>query len=178
MKAFLAGTLAADATTERMVFAIDRLAEAQIQLQKVWIDLAFPDVRAGRAVGNAAKRPAPGPGFPTAPALKLVAHRVTFDEACQLTNDLAAADKAAQKRVADAGAAADALFARLRVAPPEERAAVRAEIDAARNLLGATKAEAEEVRKRWKTASTLLVELTGDNPELRPGSSAGRKPMP
>jgi hypothetical protein len=190
LRQFLAGELGSESTTERIIFSIDRLADAQLRLQRTWIDLAFPNGKGAVAQGadaeagkNAVKRGVAlinANTFPTIQVLRPVARRMTFDEATEVANALAAEDKKVQARVKDAMQQVEDASRKYRTAAAAERGTLRLEWNNAQKSLNAARAEAEAIRRRWTMASNYVLELTGDTPakllsEPKPRNSKTRE---
>jgi hypothetical protein len=178
LKLYLARNNAIDATTERALLALDRLADAQYKLNRTWLELAYPEGKlptplkpTSVPIPAAAADPAnkglvalpqlPPPQPPT--AIKTNIKMPSFDDVCKLANDLATEDEAAQKRVSAADAKADDAKLRYMNAAPADKATAKQELEDARNAYRISLLEAQAIRKRWNLASERVVEMSKPN---------------
>ncbi|MCE9568351.1 MAG: hypothetical protein K8U57_40640 [Planctomycetes bacterium] len=198
LRTFLSANLAMEASTERALRALDNLANAQYQLHRVWIDLAFPERKAQDKAAAVAPVPAVEPVNkeiisapivqnpptfkpalrqlppPNPPAIKENIKALTFDEATNLANALAIADQEVQKRLEAAAAKRDEAIKRVVQAESADKVAIRREFEAASKAYSIVLHESRAIRQRWTAASERVIELS-PRLSVSPGED---KPVP
>jgi hypothetical protein len=164
LRAGLSYGLAADATVERAVFALDRLADARAQVYQALIGLAYPN----RERPNAARRAEPAPAVVPVKAAPDGAAPVAVEKAEKAEQAAAEAEALAEKRERDARVKELAAEARYRDSLPADRAAARAAWLTAREEWEAARRDWDAARDEWRLARDRLAAARANRAPPRP----------
>jgi hypothetical protein len=154
LKFYLAEGLAADARIERMLQAIDRLADAHFQLQQTLTALAFPDRKPAPLPRPPVQQP--GPAAAVAPVHAPARPLNPLAEAERVEHAAAAEEALAEARERAAREMERAADGAYRNSPPGDRAAARAEWLKARDEWEGARREWDAARDKWQATRDHL----------------------
>lgn len=174
--------LASDARVERALAALDRLADAQDQLQQARLAVAYPN-RPRPLPGPRAGAAAPAPVVPPAPTVPFSRTPVSLADAEKAEKAAAEAEAEAERRDRNARHEESVAETRYRDASGDNRDAARVAWVKALDTREHARREWDTARGQWKAARAVLnaARLEAAAPVRTapdPGSSTRAKPVP
>jgi hypothetical protein len=169
LKGRLSEIIAEEARIERLIDAINRLADAHYYLLQTLTAIAYPD---RKPVANARPVPLPAPPGPVAAARA----SSPIAEAEKAEKAAADAEALAEERERDARQKERGSEEAYRAAAPAERAAAKAVWLNARDEWEAARRDWDAAREKWQAARDRLEALRKPAPVVRPTTRPGTRP--